>query len=289
MKNISSGLLAAINRGEICTLFSIVAEDGSARYFTDHNAVIAVDGKTYIPSAGVTRIKMKATNNAEVSNQEVAATILDMPDDELKSGKWDNAQIEVSLCSWRTVADGKLIIFKGTIGVIQWTDEGFRADIQNYLRDLGRNIGNVVTANCRHQLFSGTTTAGKINGCGVDRSGYITAGTVDYILTNRLKIKIATSGRPTGWASNGFIKFTSGNNIGLTAQVKIHDVAGGTIGESVEFYLPTIMTVAVGDTFELTAGCDHTLATCKAKFNNVVNFGGFPHLQVDINARVEAG
>lgn len=288
MKNISSGLKTAIDAGEVATLFSIVADDGTARYFTDHDMNLVIDGNTFIPSAGVTRIKMKTSNNAEVSNQEVAATILDMPDDELKSGKWDNAQIEVSMCSWRNPSQGKLIVFKGTIGVIQWTDEGFRADIQNYLRDLGRNIGNVVTANCRHQLFAGPGP-GKIGSCGVDRSSFLSTGTVSYVLTGRLKVKISNTGRPNAWASNGYIKFTSGNNSGLTSEVKIHDVQGGTVGESVELYLPTIMPISIGDTFELTAGCDHTLETCRAKFNNVPNFGGFPHLQVDVNARVEAG
>lgn len=286
MKSISTGLKSAIDTGEVCTLFSIVASSGAERYFTDHDLTLVVDGKTYIPSAGVTRLKMKTTNNAEVSNQEVAATILDMPDDELRSGKWDNALIEVSMCSWRIPASGKLIIFKGTIGVIQWTDEGFRADIQNYLRDLGRNIGNVVTSNCRHQLFS-TGGPGKIGGCNIARSTYFSTGTVSFIITNRLKIKISSTGRPAEWASNGFIKFTSGNNTGITSEVKIHSVDG--IGEYVELFLPTIMPIGVGDSFELTAGCDHTIETCSSKFGNVVNFGGFPHLQTDINARIEAG
>jgi uncharacterized phage protein (TIGR02218 family) len=288
MKTISTGLKTAIDAGEICTLFSIVANDTTSRYFTDHDVQLVVGGHTFIPSAGVSRLKMKTTSNAEVSNQEVAATILDMPDDELKAGKWDTAQIEVAICSWRDVSQGKLIIFKGTIGVIQWTDEGFRADIQNYLRDLGRNIGSTVTANCRHQLFS-TVGPGKIGACGIARSSYLSTGTVSYVLTQKLKIKISNTGRPAGWGTNGFIKFTSGNNSGLTYEVKIHEVAGGAIGESVELFLPCIGNIVIGDSFELTAGCDHTVSTCSAKFGNVVNFGGFPHLQVDVNANIKGG
>jgi hypothetical protein len=33
-----------------------------------------------------------------------------------------------------------------------------------------------------------------------------------------------------------------------------------------------------GDTFRVTAGCDRTHATCRAKFRNAVNFRGFPHM-----------
>ena len=288
MKTISANLKAAIDQGEVCTLFGIVANDTTSRYFTDHDQELTIDGKTYIPSAGVSRLKMKTTSNAEVSNQEVAATILDMPDDELKSGKWDNAKIDVSICSWRSPAEGKMIIFKGTIGVIQWTDEGFRADIQNYLRDLGRNIGNTVTATCRHQLF-GQGGPGQIGKCGLDRGTYVSSGTITYVLTQKLKFKTSNTGRPTGWGTTGFVKFTSGNNNGLTYEVKIHEVQDAPIGESIELFLPCIGTFIVGDTYELTAGCDHTVSMCSAKFGNVVNFGGFPHLQTDVNANIKGG
>lgn len=45
----------------------------------------------------------------------------------------------------------------------------------------------------------------------------------------------------------------------------------------VKFNAP-IPGLAVGDTFVLTAGCDHTAATCAAKFDNLANFRGQPHM-----------
>jgi uncharacterized phage protein (TIGR02218 family) len=48
---------------------------------------------------------------------------------------------------------------------------------------------------------------------------------------------------------------------------------------------PTTMTfalplpfadLAAGEALTLRAGCDHSLTTCRTKFNNVTNFGGFP-------------
>ena len=36
--------------------------------------------------------------------------------------------------------------------------------------------------------------------------------------------------------------------------------------------------IAVGDTFTVTAGCDKALSTCRDRFANVVNFGGFPRM-----------
>jgi uncharacterized phage protein (TIGR02218 family) len=36
--------------------------------------------------------------------------------------------------------------------------------------------------------------------------------------------------------------------------------------------------VAAGDNFTVTAGCDKQFQTCHDRFNNIVNFRGFPHI-----------
>lgn len=42
--------------------------------------------------------------------------------------------------------------------------------------------------------------------------------------------------------------------------------------------LPMPYAIDIADTYNAIAGCDKTLPTCKAKFNNVLNFRGFPHI-----------
>jgi uncharacterized phage protein (TIGR02218 family) len=39
--------------------------------------------------------------------------------------------------------------------------------------------------------------------------------------------------------------------------------------------------VALGDEFMVTAGCDKRFDTCRTKFDNGVNFRGFPHMPGD--------
>jgi len=63
----------------------------------------------------------------------------------------------------------------------------------------------------------------------------------------------------------GLLTFTSGNNIGIGIEVK-------------DYTLSTPFTVAVGDTYEVHAGCDKIFTTCKTKFDNVFNFRGEPHV-----------
>ncbi len=70
----------------------------------------------------------------------------------------------------------------------------------------------------------------------------------------------------------GILTMTSGAASGLSADVKT--LRGSTLYP----LLPLGLPVAVGDTFTITAGCAKTAGACQYKFNNIVNFGGFPDL-----------
>lgn len=51
------------------------------------------------------------------------------------------------------------------------------------------------------------------------------------------------------------------------------------LGGVITLSLPMLLTVAVGNSFSIVAGCRKRLAEdCVAKFNNVLNFQGEPHL-----------
>ena len=70
----------------------------------------------------------------------------------------------------------------------------------------------------------------------------------------------------------GILTMTSGAALGLSADVKTMR------GSTLYTLLPLGRPVAVGDTFSITAGCSKTASACQYKFNNIVNFGGFPDL-----------
>lgn len=80
-----------------------------------------------------------------------------------------------------------------------------------------------------------------------------------------------TPAPPTAY-DEGTIIATSGANSG--ASRTIARLAGGTV------YLlkPWLSPVALGDAFRLLPGCDHTVATCNATFQNLARYGGFPYI-----------
>lgn len=80
---------------------------------------------------------------------------------------------------------------------------------------------------------------------------------------------------PTGyedWFENGFLRFTSGPNIGQ--EIKI--VSNTTTVLTLE--VPLFKETLAGDTIIVTAGCNKRVEDCNNKFYNIYNYQGFPAL-----------
>lgn len=277
MRNIPTNLYNDIKNGTICNIIKITLEDGTIHGYTDFDSAITVGGVTYVPAPGLQKVRMTLTPNSEVSSQELSSSWVDAPESDLLGGKFDSAEIEVSWASWANPSYGSFKVFLGKLGEVSWSDVGFKADVFSNMKDLERNIGEVFTANCRHRLYS-QDSVGGIGFCGVNEASFKQTGSISSIQKQRWRFNISTSST-SGYYSGGKIKFTSGLNSGLTYSIKSHS------GSTVDLFLPTSFIVAAGDTFEIFAGCDKTVDTCINKFNNVANFGGFPHIQPDVSFR----
>jgi uncharacterized phage protein (TIGR02218 family) len=96
--------------------------------------------------------------------------------------------------------------------------------------------------------------------------------TVDGGVTNEnAGASITVQAAVAGYFDFGLITWLTGNNAGTQSDVLAWD---GT--SLIDLLLPTGLPIQVGDTFTITPGCDKRLASCFAKFNNVVNFRGEP-------------
>jgi uncharacterized phage protein (TIGR02218 family) len=111
--------------------------------------------------------------------------------------------------------------------------------------------------NCRHLLYHG--------GCRVNAADYRITGTVESVAGLGVTAAVFLS-QPVGWLVGG--RLTAAG-----AQRLIVASSGGAVTLSAP-----IPGLEAGDAFEAYPGCDHTLATCAAKFANSLNFGGFPYI-----------
>lgn len=90
--------------------------------------------------------------------------------------------------------------------------------------------------------------------------------------STQAQIVTALSPSPATLYDQGTIVGLTGANAGQTRTITT--VAAGTVSLLKAWLYP----VAVGDTFQLLPGCDHTTATCHNIFNNLSHFGGFPYI-----------
>jgi uncharacterized phage protein (TIGR02218 family) len=75
------------------------------------------------------------------------------------------------------------------------------------------------------------------------------------------------------------IRVLSGAATGLIGLIK-RDRSDGA-GRVIDLWHPIGATVAPGDALRIEAGCDKRMATCQFKFDNLLNFQGFPDIPGD--------
>ena len=102
---------------------------------------------------------------------------------------------------------------------------------------------------------------------------YTLTGSVTSV-TSRLIFTDTTRTESDDWWLNGIITFNSGDNVGLSFHIKDSTAAG-----VLTLYEETPYTITVTDTYTIVTGCQKRHTTdCKDKFDNVLNYQGFPYV-----------
>lgn len=81
---------------------------------------------------------------------------------------------------------------------------------------------------------------------------------------------------PTGWFDFGAVVWETGDNAGVAMEVRTFTQA--TPDQTVRLFLDLPKDIQVGDRGRIYPGCDKLRSTCINKFNNIVNFRGFPDI-----------
>jgi len=74
------------------------------------------------------------------------------------------------------------------------------------------------------------------------------------------------------WGPIGTLKFHAGSNANVGREV----IGSDQGSNSVSVRIPFPVSIHSGDVFSLSRGCRKTLADCMSKYDNFLNYGGFP-------------
>lgn len=259
--------LAAHLAGEVTTLatcWRLERADGWVRGFTDHDRELVVDGLTYVASTGFLPSAIKTASDLSVDNLDVDGFLDDaaLRAEDLIAGLFDGARIEIFIVNWADLGQGRLVLRKGFLGEIKRADQRFSAEIRGLSNRLQQTAGKLYSRLCRVDL--GSSECGVALGPRTD-----TYSVTQVIAADTVRIVTA---RATGYFTFGKATFTTGANAGAVNEVLLHD------GQTIRLFVPMPRPIVVGDQIVLVAGCDKTPETCNAKFANILNFRGEPHI-----------
>lgn len=248
----------------LATLWRIIRRDGVVMAFTNLDRDIAYNGTIYLAGTGFDASSIQNRDDLSVNNLEVLSffksdsiTIAD-----LEAGKYDFARVDIFVVNYADLTQGHLQTARGTLGQVTYDKFGYRFELRGLNHYLETNIGRMITPSC-DAIFGD-------NRCGINLTNHTFNATVTSFLDKK-NFTASSLTQLSNYFKAGEIIWTSGNNIGQRGEIREHKT-GGIITMILEFN----NDITNGDNFKIITGCDKSIGTCKNKFNNLLNFRGFP-------------
>ncbi len=255
----------------VCRCWAITRSDGQVFGFTDHDRELAFDGLTFKASTGLTATAIEQATGLSIDNTEAMGALSDasVREDDIEAGRFDGAEVRSWLINWAE-PELRVLQFRGSIGELRRASGAFHAELRGLTDLLNRPLGRIYQKPC-------TAVLGD-RSCRFDTTlaGYQADAEVTGIdSTTSLRLQGGSSSEEA-WFERGRLDVSSGSAIGLWGAIKqdrrIDD------GREITLWSGIGGGLAVGDRVKLTAGCDKRMETCRLKFNNLLNFQGFPDL-----------
>lgn len=249
----------------IANLFTFTLISGPAYRWTDARRAITAGGHTYTPLR-IRCGRVKLSRGMSVDSSEVQILAGDtLVLNEIRSGFFNRAVYtsqRVFAVDASSPWTDPVTRFVGRVDDIK--DIG-RISAMLTCKSLVNDLDNdfprdTVRVDCGYVLFDA--------GCALSRAAHVTTSAAATGSTGNKLLSSLTAA--DGYYDQGIVKFTSGAMAGLAYMVRNY------LGGVVYVAYPLLVAPAVGDTFEITPGCDKTLATCDGKFGNKANFPAQP-------------
>lgn len=276
MPGMNSALQAHLKGGltTVAHAWAITRNDGMTFGFTDHDRALSFDGITFRADTGLTALALAQSTGLSVDNSEAIGALSDVSirEDEIEQGRFDNAEVRAWLVNWEDVSQ-RWLQFRGTIGEMRRTDGGFNAELRGLTEALNRPLGRVFQKPCTAVVGDGNC---RVN---LNQSAFRTDVNVDAGSNGRVFDWAGLPGYGAGWFARGRLEVRDGLAAGLWGMIKNDTLRNGR--RVIELWEPLRGSVGSGTAVRLIAGCDKRSVTCSKKFDNYLNYRGFPDVPGD--------
>lgn len=258
----------------ICRCWALRRRDGAVMGFTDHDRMLVFDGIAFRADTGLSALALQQTTGLAVDNTEAMGALSDaaIREDEIEAGRYDGAEVRAWLVNWQDVA-ARQLVFRGTLGEIRRAGRAFEAELRGLTDALNVPLGRVYQKGCSAILGD--------DACGFDlrASGFFAERPAEEVSGTRVFRFAGMGGFAEGWFRHGVLTVLGGAAQGLQGLIKRDQTEDGL--RVIELWHPLRAVILRGDDLRLEAGCDKRMQTCRMKFDNLLNFQGFPDIPGD--------
>ncbi len=258
----------------VCLCWSLARKDGVVFGFTDHDRSLSFDGVEFTPDSGMAAKALTSTTGLSVNNTEALGILSSdaVTDADIEAGRYEGAIVTTWLVQWDDVS-ARQIKLRGSIGEIVREGGSYRADLRGLTEMLNQPQGRAYLKTCSAVLGD--------EGCKfkTNAAAYQTEGSVGAT-NDRQTIDVDFESTFTDrWFEGGLLTVLSGAAVDVQAVIK-RDEAIAT-GRRLTLWQPLPAELVLGDQVRILAGCDKRAETCRVKFDNLINFQGFPDIPGD--------
>jgi len=273
MKSASLELIArlASPTTSVAWLVKFTRTDAQVFGYTTLDAALLVAGVVYKANGAFKPSSIQSKSDLSVDNLSIDGILSsvdgdDITAEDIASGLWDNARIDVYVCDWKHPEYGAMQILRGTLGDVTMSGNQYTVDVRAMAEQLQKTRGRICSPQCDAILGDSR--------CGVNLAPFTVTGTVNATDGREMVHNTETTGKIPNYWKNGVLTWITGNNAGW--KVEVRDSAD----DRIHLWENAPRTISVGDTFSVYPGCSHeidvVLGCPKFGPGSALRFRGYP-------------
>ncbi len=255
----------------VCRAWIVKRKDGVILGFTDHDEDLDFDDVLFAARSGLTAFALQKTTGMAVDNTEAMGALSDasVREEDILAGRYDGAEVIAYLVNWANVSE-RSVLFRGTFGEMVRSQGTFRVELRGLTEALNTPSGRVYHSGCG-AVFGDSR-------CRVDLTlpSVTRISSIVEVHDGRILLFGGLEDFPDGWFVGGHAELIGGVGKGQIGRVKSDRLLEGV--RYVELWQSFGLRPHTEDFVRLVAGCDKMASTCRTKFDNFLNFRGFPHI-----------
>jgi len=264
----------ASGAANLARCWKIARRDGVVFGFTDHDNDLTFEGVRFMAGSGLEAHAVERSTGLSTDNSQVVGALQSsvINEADILAGRYDEAQVTQWLVDWSD-PDIRILQFSGSLGEIRQGNGAFEAELRGVGEALNRPLGRAYLRSCDLDLGDAKC------GVGLEGEGFQAVGIVAEIVSPSEYLWSTSEDFAEDWFSSGVLRWESGANTGTELRVLRDTIEGGS--RRLRVWQSPAAELRPGDRFRLFVGCDKSHRSCHAKFGNLLNFRGFPHMPGD--------